>query len=109
MLPRSQIQKIASEVIREHGTGICNVLNEDSKRRDGSGFSGGNIMALMEIFAEKLDVANPAAKAAERARFEKWLDETMGLQSEWDEPRNCYKEFPAHLAWKAWNATKRLD
>lgn len=43
-----------------------------------------------------------------RAAFEKWLDETMGLQCEWQEERNCYKEFAAHLAWKAWDASMRL-
>ena len=37
--------------------------------------------------------------------FEKWLDETMGLDAEWDAERNCYKEFAAHLAWKAWQAS----
>lgn len=39
-----------------------------------------------------------------REPFEKWLFKEHGLQSEWQPERNCYKDFPAHLAWKAWQA-----
>jgi hypothetical protein len=39
-----------------------------------------------------------------RAAFEKWLYDKMGLQAEWEPERNCYKEFPAHIVWKAWQA-----
>lgn len=39
-----------------------------------------------------------------REPFEKWLLEEQGLDALWDEHRNCYEEFPAHLAWKAWQA-----
>ena len=40
----------------------------------------------------------------ERVAFERWLLKEQGLDDEWDERRNCYKRFPAHLAWKAWQA-----
>lgn len=40
----------------------------------------------------------------DREEFEKWLLNEQGLTAEWDEDRNCYKEFQAHLAWKAWQA-----
>lgn len=39
-----------------------------------------------------------------RETFEKWLLDKMGLQAEWQPERNCYKQFTAHLAWKAWQA-----
>lgn len=53
-LPRAEVQRLASEVIRAHGTAICAALNRDNERQDGHGMSGGNIMALMEIFYERL-------------------------------------------------------
>ncbi len=39
---------------------------------------------------------------SEQKRFEKWLLDEHGLVATWDQQRNCYAEFPAHLAWKAW-------
>lgn len=38
----------------------------------------------------------------DRASFEKWLMDIHGLEATWNETRNCYDEFPAHLAFKAW-------
>lgn len=38
-----------------------------------------------------------------RELFEVWMGE-QGLQSEWEPMRNCYKDFPAHFAWQAFNA-----
>jgi hypothetical protein len=38
----------------------------------------------------------------DRTLFEKWLLEIHGLEATWNERRNCYDEFPAHLAFKAW-------
>ena len=35
---------------------------------------------------------------AERAAYEQWLAYEHGLDSEWQPERNCYKDFPAHLA-----------
>lgn len=40
----------------------------------------------------------------DRAAFEAWLWEVMKLDSEWDEKRNCFVDYPAHLAFKAWQA-----
>lgn len=40
----------------------------------------------------------------ERTNFEAWLLKVHGLESEWQEMRNCYKEFAAHLAFCAWQA-----
>lgn len=38
-----------------------------------------------------------------RSSFENWLQNVHGLSSEWDAKRNCYKDFAAHLAWRAWD------
>jgi len=38
--------------------------------------------------------------------FETWLSEEHWLEATWDEHRNCYVEFEAHLAWKAWCAAR---
>lgn len=57
MLTKKQIQDIASETLMKHGVPICEALNRDNAARDGYGFSGANLVALMEIFAEKLDAA----------------------------------------------------
>lgn len=48
--------------------------------------------------------SDPALAQVPRFAFEKWLLDVMGLQDEFDEQRNCYKEFACHLAWKAWQA-----
>ena len=37
-----------------------------------------------------------------RKLFEAWMGE-QGLESEWEPLRNCYKDFPAHFAWQAFN------
>lgn len=51
-----------------------------------------------------------ATNASIRAGFETWLDETMGFPNpEWQEERNCYKNFGVHLAWKAWQEQSRLS
>jgi hypothetical protein len=41
----------------------------------------------------------------ERQVFEQWLRAEHKLESEWDETRNCYTEFAAHLAFCAWKAS----
>lgn len=41
-----------------------------------------------------------------REAFEKWMTEVMLLPPTWEAARNCYSEFPAHLAWKAWQAAR---
>lgn len=38
----------------------------------------------------------------QRAAFEAWLMAEHLLDATWNAERNCYDEFPAHLAWKAW-------
>ena len=41
-----------------------------------------------------------------REEFEAWLLEVHGLTSEWSEERNCFQDYPAHLAYKAWRASR---
>lgn len=41
---------------------------------------------------------------AERDRFERWVAETWMTDAEFDPERNCYVEFPVHMAWKGWQA-----
>lgn len=38
-----------------------------------------------------------------RYLFEAWLDQD-GLGFQFDESRNCYKNFTCHMAWRAFNA-----
>lgn len=42
----------------------------------------------------------------ERAAFEKWLMAAHMLDATWNVGRNCYDEFPAHLAFKAWQQAR---
>lgn len=41
-----------------------------------------------------------------RKEFEAWLLEVHWLTSEWQEERNCFADYPAHLAFNAWMAAK---
>lgn len=41
-----------------------------------------------------------------REEFKAWLLREHGLESEWQEERNCFKDYPAHLAFKAWQASR---
>ncbi|HEJ5728158.1 TPA: hypothetical protein SL760_001015, partial [Pseudomonas aeruginosa] len=41
-----------------------------------------------------------------REEFEAWLLREHGLESEWQDERNCFKDYPAHLAFKAWKASR---
>lgn len=43
----------------------------------------------------------------QREEFKKWLLEEHMLDSEWNSERNCFKDFAAHLAYKAWLSAKR--
>lgn len=38
----------------------------------------------------------------QREKFEAWLWDVHHLNATWNTGRNCYDEFPAHLAFKAW-------
>lgn len=42
----------------------------------------------------------------DRKEFIDWLADEHGLESEWQEERNCFKDFPAHLAFQAWQASR---
>lgn len=42
----------------------------------------------------------------ERAAFERWLADVHLLTATWNEQRNCYDEFPAHLAFCAWKSAR---
>lgn len=49
----------------------------------------------------------PAAQPSnDRSAFDRWLHDVHGLESVWQEERNCYKDFPAHLAYSAWCASR---
>lgn len=43
-----------------------------------------------------------------RAKFEKWMRDVYfdgcADAGPWDEERNCYVEFPSHMAWKGYQA-----
>jgi hypothetical protein len=41
-----------------------------------------------------------------REEFIDWLADVHDLESEWQEERNCFKDFPAHLAFQAWQASR---
>ncbi|AMD42712.1 MULTISPECIES: hypothetical protein [Pseudomonas] len=41
-----------------------------------------------------------------REEFEAWLLREHGLESEWQDERNCFKDYSAHLAFKAWQASR---
>ncbi|HCF7194742.1 TPA: hypothetical protein NIJ32_002207 [Pseudomonas aeruginosa] len=41
-----------------------------------------------------------------REEFEAWLLREHGLESEWQDERNCFKDYPAHLAFKVWQASR---
>ena len=40
----------------------------------------------------------------QRAAFEAWLWSVYKLTATWNDRRNCYDEYPAHLAYNAWQA-----
>ena len=65
---------------------------------------------------EQIAAAGPVERGVgrldpERAAFEKWLQDVHLLDGTWNEARNCYDEFPCHLAFQAWRAArpKRAD
>ena len=47
----------------------------------------------------------PTIQQSDRQAFEKWLLDVHLLTGTWDYTRNCYVEFPCHLAHKAWCAS----
>jgi hypothetical protein len=46
---------------------------------------------------------------SDREAFEQWLLDEQGLVGSWDYERGCYSEFPAHLAYKAWQAAREQE
>lgn len=38
----------------------------------------------------------------ERSEYEQWLQDVQWLNSKWEAERNCFADFPAHLAHQAW-------
>ncbi|WP_312800016.1 hypothetical protein [Pseudomonas sp.] len=49
---------------------------------------------------------HPLATDQLRKEFEAWLLEVHWLTSEWQEERNCFADYPAHLAFQAWQASR---
>lgn len=43
----------------------------------------------------------------DRERFEAWASETWMCDCQFDATRNCYIEFPVHMAWKGWQASRK--
>jgi len=41
-----------------------------------------------------------------REEFLEWLQDVHGLESEWQPERNCFKDYAAHLAFQAWQASR---
>jgi len=97
-----ELKPIAESKVRQLGGDVCGVL----VRTECS-----EVMAVSEhgrctrLYA---GVMGPAtnAPAIGRDEFQKWLLNEHGLYSRWQEDRNCYADFPAHLAWKAWQAAR---
>ena len=52
MLSKTQIQELARSTLREHGIGMVKELKR------GKNYDGENMVALLEIFAEKMESAN---------------------------------------------------
>jgi hypothetical protein len=44
----------------------------------------------------------------QRVAFENWLLGVQGLTATWNDARNCYNEFQAHIAFKAWQEASRV-
>jgi hypothetical protein len=42
----------------------------------------------------------------DRDEFKQWLLSKHGLEATWSEERNCFEQFSAHLAFKAWQAAR---
>src|SRR5690554_6903654 len=96
-----ELKPIAESKVRQLGGDVCGVLVRTE----------GGVMAVSEHGrCTRLDagVMGPAsnAPASDRDEFQKWLLNEHGLYSRWQEDRNCYADFPAHLAWKAWQAAR---
>lgn len=53
MLTREQIRDAASETVRSHGMLLVHELKK------GDNFDGGNLVALLEVFADRLAAAEP--------------------------------------------------
>jgi hypothetical protein len=51
MLTKEQIQKLASDTLKEHGLLLCDYLNKSGH------YSAGQLVAILEIFAEKIESA----------------------------------------------------
>lgn len=45
---------------------------------------------------------------SERELFDAWLAATYDSDAEFDEARNCYKEFVVHMAWQAFRGARSL-
>lgn len=71
MLTRKEIQGIAGDVLKEHGLLLLKQMEIGGKQMDGGGFGGGNLIALMEIFAERI--------GGERDEAAKVIDAHMGI------------------------------
>jgi hypothetical protein len=54
-----------------------------------------------------MDYMETPDERLQRQEFELWLDVRHDLASEWQPSRNCFKDFPAHLAWCAWRESRQ--
>jgi hypothetical protein len=60
-----------------------------------------DLCQLPSIDREMEAMSDAKLSSNERVAFEAWM-RSSGLESEWQEERNCYKDFTAHYAWQAW-------
>lgn len=56
------------------------------------------------LFEKSQNVTCHESADDERRQFESWLMADQMLTPTWNEQRNCYEEFAAHLAYRAWRA-----
>lgn len=70
MLTRTQIQDIAGEVLKEHGLMLLRQLEIGGKKMEDCVYEAGNLVALMELFAERV--------AGEQDEATKIIDARMG-------------------------------
>lgn len=98
---RVEIERLSQDLARTESARVA-ILAENAhyKRR---------VAELESIIRGKTFVTPepPAAQPSnDRSAFEHWLHDVHGLESVWQEERNCYKDFPAHLAYSAWCASR---
>lgn len=71
MLTRKEIQDVAGDVLKQHGLMLLRQLEIGGKKMEDGGYGAGTMIALMEIFAERI--------AGEQDEAAKTIDARMGI------------------------------